>query len=194
MISRKIKIRKLIFHSIQHIAHLSWKWDQNWGGGGGSACPFLGLGHIVQSYYCYLKRKYMQFKKPSTRKKLIPKGNRSLWKARHLFLDGLIRVSNEIIIGAPLFLNELPKYQDKNLIGTWSPPKKKIFLATVLWCLALEKIQSVLNHKRKKYFHFWLHYYYGAWNLEKIQSDSTLTEKKKHISVSGYSTIMVHGT
>ena len=29
-ITRKIKIRKLIFHSIQHIAHLSLKWEQNW--------------------------------------------------------------------------------------------------------------------------------------------------------------------
>ena len=32
MITRKIKIGKLIFHSIQYIAHLPWKWDQNWGG------------------------------------------------------------------------------------------------------------------------------------------------------------------
>jgi len=34
-ITRKIKIGKLIFHSLQHIAHLSWKWNQNWGWGGG---------------------------------------------------------------------------------------------------------------------------------------------------------------
>ena len=27
------KLKKLIFHSIQHIAHLSWKLEQNWGGG-----------------------------------------------------------------------------------------------------------------------------------------------------------------
>ena len=32
-ITRKIKIWKFIFHSIHHIVHLSWKWDQNWGGG-----------------------------------------------------------------------------------------------------------------------------------------------------------------
>ena len=30
--SRK-KIGKFVFHSIQYIAHLSWKWEQNWGGG-----------------------------------------------------------------------------------------------------------------------------------------------------------------
>ena len=36
-IIRNIKIGKLIFHSIQHIAHISWKWDQNWGEVGGSA-------------------------------------------------------------------------------------------------------------------------------------------------------------
>ena len=33
-ITRKIKIGKLFFHSFQHIAHLSWNWDQKWGGGG----------------------------------------------------------------------------------------------------------------------------------------------------------------
>ena len=35
-ITLKIKIGKIgksIFHSYQHIAHLSWKWDQNWGVG-----------------------------------------------------------------------------------------------------------------------------------------------------------------
>ena len=26
--------QKIVFHSFQHIAHLSWKWDQNWGGEG----------------------------------------------------------------------------------------------------------------------------------------------------------------
>ena len=31
-ITRIIKIINLIFHSIQHNAHLSWKWGQNWGG------------------------------------------------------------------------------------------------------------------------------------------------------------------
>ena len=50
--------------------------------------------------------------------------------------------------------------------------------------MGLQIIQSALNHKRKKYFRFWLHHYYGAWTrmhhllcIEKIQSDSTLTEK-----------------
>ena len=59
--------------------------------------------------------------------------------------------------------------QDKNSIGTLSPPIKEIwsFLAPVLWCMGLIKILSALNHKRKKYFRFWLHYYYGAWNFEK---------------------------
>ena len=30
-ITRQIKIGKLIFHSLQHVPHLSWKPDQNWG-------------------------------------------------------------------------------------------------------------------------------------------------------------------
>ena len=30
-ITLKLKIRKLFFHSIQHISYLPWKWDQNWG-------------------------------------------------------------------------------------------------------------------------------------------------------------------
>ena len=29
MITREIKIGKLIFHTIQHILHLSWKWGEN---------------------------------------------------------------------------------------------------------------------------------------------------------------------
>ena len=64
---------------------------------------------------------------------------------------------------------------------------------------------------------FWLQYYYGAFDLEKIESESTLTEKKnlttvllwyiglrknsigtrsppKKKFVSGYSIIMMHGT
>ena len=32
-ITRKIKIWKWFFHSIQHIAHLSLKWEKNWGEG-----------------------------------------------------------------------------------------------------------------------------------------------------------------
>ena len=35
------KIRKLIFHSIQHLAHLSWEWEKNWEDGG-SAYPYFG--------------------------------------------------------------------------------------------------------------------------------------------------------
>ena len=35
------KIRKLIFHSIQHIAHLSLKPEQNWGEGGKGVCISL---------------------------------------------------------------------------------------------------------------------------------------------------------
>ena len=43
-ITRKIKIEKIvqyIFHTIQHIAHLSWKWDQNWGRGARGVCISL---------------------------------------------------------------------------------------------------------------------------------------------------------
>ena len=40
--TRKIKFEKLIFLSIQHIAHLSWKWEQKWGG--------LGSLHILTWY------------------------------------------------------------------------------------------------------------------------------------------------
>ena len=39
-LTRKIKIGKLFFQSFQHIAHLSWKWDQN--RGGQTACRYLG--------------------------------------------------------------------------------------------------------------------------------------------------------
>jgi len=96
--------------------------------------------------------------------------------------------SKEIIIGAPLVLNELPKYCDKMKAQSALDPhwyKNVSFLAAVLWCMGLQIIQSALNHKRKKYFRFWLPHYYGAWTrmhhllcIEKIQSDSTLTEKK----------------
>ena len=45
-ITRKIKIRKLIFHSIQHIAHLSLKWE-----GGVRVCIYL-VGK--KPNWCYL--------------------------------------------------------------------------------------------------------------------------------------------
>ena len=32
-------LTKDIFHLIQHIVYLSWKWDQNWEEGGGAAYP-----------------------------------------------------------------------------------------------------------------------------------------------------------
>ena len=32
-IIQEIKFGKLFFHSFQHIAHVSWKWDQYWEGG-----------------------------------------------------------------------------------------------------------------------------------------------------------------
>ena len=42
-ITRKIKIGEFFYyfsHSIQSIAHLSWKWDQNWGGWGLLVVPW----------------------------------------------------------------------------------------------------------------------------------------------------------
>ena len=94
--------------------------------------------------------------------------------------------SKEVIIGAPLVLNELPKYCDKIKAQSALDPhwyKNVSFLATVLWCMGLQIIQSALNHKRKKYFRFWLHYYYGTWNLENIQSDYIYIyfQKRKYI-------------
>ena len=105
--------------------------------------------------------------------------------------------TKEIINRGTPFLKWASKVlqQDKNSIGTLSPPIKEIwsFLAPVLWCMGLIKIQSALNHKRKKYFRFWLHYYYGAWNFENNSFRLDSHWKKIYISVSGYSTIMVHG-
>ena len=46
--NKKIKIGNLIFHSIQHCAHISWKWEQNWRGGGG------GRGVHIISWICRL--------------------------------------------------------------------------------------------------------------------------------------------
>ena len=46
---------------------------------------------------------------------------------------------------ALLILNELPEYLDKI------------------------KIQSTLESHRKNHFRFWLQYYYGTWDLEKIE-------------------------
>ena len=40
--TQKIKIGKSIFHSIQHIELLSWKWEHNWGEERGSVYPYLG--------------------------------------------------------------------------------------------------------------------------------------------------------
>ena len=40
-ITRKIKIGKFVFHSIQNIAHLSWKLEKNWEGGGEGFCISL---------------------------------------------------------------------------------------------------------------------------------------------------------
>jgi len=57
----------------------------------------------------------------------------------------------------------------------------------------LEKIQpdSTLTEKNI-YFCFWLLYYYGAWNLEKNPSEFDPPQKKK-IIILGYNTIMVLG-
>ena len=51
-ITKKIKVRKivkLILHSIQHCAHLSWKWEQNWEEGG-VCISKLGTGSIDFSF------------------------------------------------------------------------------------------------------------------------------------------------
>ena len=47
-IIQEIKFGKLFFHSFQHIAHVSWKWDQYWGGG--VYMSLVGTEHIW--YYC----------------------------------------------------------------------------------------------------------------------------------------------
>ena len=104
--------------------------------------------------------------------------------------------SKEMIIGAPLVLNELPKYRDKI------------------------KIQSTLVPYRNFYFYFWLQYLLLWWMGQKFQSDSTLAEIKifsvlatvllwcmglrkistgiwptpeKQFIICGCNTIMVHG-
>ena len=46
-ITRKIKIRKMIFLSIQHIPHLSWNFHHFWRRGEGSAYPSLGHGRLL---------------------------------------------------------------------------------------------------------------------------------------------------
>ena len=56
-ITLKTKIGKLFFYSIQHIAHLSWKFDHIWEGGGGGACvslignsPFFSAHELSKTY------------------------------------------------------------------------------------------------------------------------------------------------
>ena len=49
------KIGKLIFHSIQHCAQFSWKWEQNWGGGEGFCISLLETGpwNLLGRYHRY---------------------------------------------------------------------------------------------------------------------------------------------
>ena len=62
--TRNIKIAKLFFNLFQHIAHLSWKWDENWGGRGvGSACHYLGQSRVVGGVSCLVWREFSVYHK-----------------------------------------------------------------------------------------------------------------------------------
>ena len=69
-----------------------------------------------------------------------------------------------IIIGVPLVLYELPKYQD--MIETQSALEKIIFVScySTYCCRAIST-----RHSPKNYFRVWLQYYYGAWVLKIFQ-------------------------
>ena len=59
MIIQKIKIRKLFFHPLKHIAHLSWNWDQNRGRVGGGGLRILSWDRAVS--FWPLIHKYVNF-------------------------------------------------------------------------------------------------------------------------------------
>jgi len=107
-----------------------------------------------------------------------------------LFLNGLQKVT----IGAPLVLDDLPKYSDK--IKTRSPPKKYYLWEQylLLGCMGLGKNSIRLDSHRKKYFRLWLRYYCSAWAFEKIELEFDPPREKFSFLASGYNTTMVHGT
>ena len=53
-----------------------------------------------------------------------------------------------------------------------------LFLATILlWCMGLIKVSvGTWYSPNKKYYRFWLHYYYDAWDFENINRQPTPSE------------------
>ena len=107
--NRNRKNRKLFFHSFQHIAHLSWKWNQNWGWGG----VYISFVGTQPKYFVSIRfRRFIFLRKTRfffLKKKIVLKSSET-YSQKYFWI---LRKKNEI------FFHNINFFEKKNFLYTF---------------------------------------------------------------------------